>query len=1405
MKKLSMFIFMCVLIASGYCGTGYVRIVYKGLDNTHIQVYYDSSSECTVKLVCNGEILFSRALQPNVSISEKIHHTGLSNDTYTYNLYEQYPGQQDILVSSAAVSIDGEVNGTLLFDETLDSPARIGNVIVPAGKTLNINADITYGEIDAYGNIILTSGITVNGTGINFYSQAVSITDIKGTGGFEFGAQASGSSVENCELSSIRVSPNTSITVKKSKVGWIYTSESSTLDVEDSEISSGIGVAENASVELNNCIITTVGLDNSQNFKANNTCFLYVWIRGGSPEFSRCEFLGEVRFSGRNTSRFEGCIFGNSVLFTDSETGNNSKWSDSSSEQPIFSNSSFVGRYGPYFEGTTPYAPIDLGINYYGDRAPDTDWFSIPIEHNELPYYPQGGKFLKRGVPVNKKHFKIEKWNESGSGLKCDKALPDIWINDYVVGQNTIPWPNYMNTSRQSILLKGRQTLLSLDIATNHDNVSGVTFKVLFDGQEISPINSIVLSRGIPDNKNKIFYGETTLNFILPPTDKDVVLFEVRMDTTNIVGFDDVEGKGESYLYSRALEFSPSYARQLNILVQPVQLFITGYTPRVPNASSVANALKNLIPAMLPIDKKDLHIWTAPTTTFYGGVLSMFSTTALLNRIANSLALTQGFVNTTAAVGDWLTGKGTAKIDFIVAVMPKGSMGEDVTGVNLPLRRGIIFVDESAPDAALHEMGHAIGLYTSKEQYDQFPPAGLPVEGLTAFVNDASSSITGFRGRVLHFPRETDTWYEEKYWYDIMGSSTTSIWPIWGTLGAFGYSFRQILGDENKSAKSLVKGVPSGYKRIFVSAETIRYATIYYMKEGSINAFEITDLATGKVDVPLQWSGNGRNDYTIKCFDKDGNEILSQDFTIVSPYPNYLGYGSWPEESTWCGTFDIPENTSSIRIYPRPGWWNNFQSTPIFEVNAFDYEPIKITGLLPGQQLGESVEIKWTQDNTKQFSNLQYLVMYSVDGGSSWLPVGLPVEGNKISLPTDFLTPSDDIVFKVIGSNGLGKVEAEVGGLKIENRPPKAIIITPKDGWVGEIGTKWILDGYGEDIEDGIITEGIWEIDGDRVDTKEVILSQGIHTITFKVVDSAGLEGSESINVEVKEMENIDIGLNEDSLQLFIEGKDPLNTSPIVYLKENGVHRAMLTIQNPGIDTIFTAALYLKKPGEQEQLLTEKTFTPGPFEEVVISETFIVTEPGQYQIRGEIKDIVPQDTNAENNESIWIYSTKPNTPVIGVSPDTLDYGSTRGRKEGFILVKNYGNADLTVSSITITGTDAVDFKVEAESPIILPADNLTLIPVYFVPKTKGIKESVLKVVSNDSENPEVEIILKGECTWIAGDIQGDNVIDISDIILCLRQAILIDEQDIEAADMNDDGLIDISDVILILRKAIGLE
>jgi alpha-tubulin suppressor-like RCC1 family protein len=56
-----------------------------------------------------------------------------------------------------------------------------------------------------------------------------------------------------------------------------------------------------------------------------------------------------------------------------------------------------------------------------------------------------------------------------------------------------------------------------------------------------------------------------------------------------------------------------------------------------------------------------------------------------------------------------------------------------------------------------------------------------------------------------------------------------------------------------------------------------------------------------------------------------------------------------------------------------------------------------------------------------------------------------------------------------------------------------------------------------------------------------------------------------------------------------------------------------------------------------------------------------------------------------------------------------------------------------------------------------------------------------------------------------GDLNGDNVVDISDVILCLRMAVELDPVNVNLADMNEDGVVDILDVILVLRRAIGLD
>ncbi len=59
-------------------------------------------------------------------------------------------------------------------------------------------------------------------------------------------------------------------------------------------------------------------------------------------------------------------------------------------------------------------------------------------------------------------------------------------------------------------------------------------------------------------------------------------------------------------------------------------------------------------------------------------------------------------------------------------------------------------------------------------------------------------------------------------------------------------------------------------------------------------------------------------------------------------------------------------------------------------------------------------------------------------------------------------------------------------------------------------------------------------------------------------------------------------------------------------------------------------------------------------------------------------------------------------------------------------------------------------------------------------------------------------------TWRLGDINNDSQVDISDVILVLRIALVIDSQ-VPCSDINNDKSVDISDVILTLRMALGID
>lgn len=96
---------------------------------------------------------------------------------------------------------------------------------------------------------------------------------------------------------------------------------------------------------------------------------------------------------------------------------------------------------------------------------------------------------------------------------------------------------------------------------------------------------------------------------------------------------------------------------------------------------------------------------------------------------------------------------------------------------------------------------------------------------------------------------------------------------------------------------------------------------------------------------------------------------------------------------------------------------------------------------------------------------------------------------------------------------------------------------------------------------------------------------------------------------------------------------------------------------------------------------------------------------------------------------------------------------------------------------------------------------------YFLMSTLGQSTAIGKSTSTNYMNyagfwytlPQTQ---EG-CYWL-GDINCDDLIDISDVILVLRLALQLDPP-AACSDINSDGGVDISDVILTLRMALQLD
>lgn len=128
----------------------------------------------------------------------------------------------------------------------------------------------------------------------------------------------------------------------------------------------------------------------------------------------------------------------------------------------------------------------------------------------------------------------------------------------------------------------------------------------------------------------------------------------------------------------------------------------------------------------------------------------------------------------------------------------------------------------------------------------------------------------------------------------------------------------------------------------------------------------------------------------------------------------------------------------------------------------------------------------------------------------------------------------------------------------------------------------------------------------------------------------------------------------------------------------------------------------------------------------------------------------------------WLVS-EPDIEIIGTDPDfgQVDLGTAQ---TAFVTVYNQGNAALTLQSLSLQQGQNAQFDSSAIQlmPVTIEPNSMIDLEVSFSPVVEGPDTAVLSIVSDDPNDPVIDVVLSGEgvSAVLTVEEQMDQIIDI---------------------------------------------
>ena len=101
------------------------------------------------------------------------------------------------------------------------------------------------------------------------------------------------------------------------------------------------------------------------------------------------------------------------------------------------------------------------------------------------------------------------------------------------------------------------------------------------------------------------------------------------------------------------------------------------------------------------------------------------------------------------------------------------------------------------------------------------------------------------------------------------------------------------------------------------------------------------------------------------------------------------------------------------------------------------------------------------------------------------------------------------------------------------------------------------------------------------------------------------------------------------------------------------------------------------------------------------------------------------------------------TPDISIAQTSLEFKDTKVGKKGTkpLKIANNGTGDLTITSLSVL--DGTEFGIQGSSSVTIKSKKSYNLKVLFTPKSAGSKTDTLRITSNDSDTPAIDVSLSG--------------------------------------------------------------